>query len=84
MKDAQVHALFDELSKIGGLGADLRMKGIGGVTRPPEPTEDSKNNAFSSLKNSQSVGAFHNVAKPKNLIKPGPTIQQVAPTPQPV
>lgn len=84
MTGVQIRALFDELTKIAGLGADLRMKGIGGVTRPPEPTEDSKNTAFSSLRNSQSVGAFHNVAKPKNLIKPGPTIQQVSPTPQPV
>jgi len=84
MNDVQLTAFIDELDKIAGLGADLRMKGIGGVTRPPEPTEESKGTAFTALKNSQSVAKFTDIAKPKNLVKPGPSIQQVAPTPQPV
>lgn len=75
-------AFFDELEKIGGLGADLRMKGLGGVRRPPEPTELSKSTAFSQLKNSQKVGKFQNVAKPTTLVKPGPSIHQLSATPQ--
>jgi hypothetical protein len=74
-------AFLDELEKIGGLGADLRMKGLGNTTRPPEPTEDSKNSAFQSLASSQKVGKFQNFAKPQNLVKPGPSIHQLSATP---
>lgn len=76
-----IEAFLDELQKIAGLGADLRMKGLGGVTRPPEPTEESKSNAFNQLKNSQKVGKFQNVAKPTTLVKPGPSIHQLSATP---
>jgi len=82
MSPVSLTAFLDELEKIGGLGADLRMKGIGGVTRPPEPTEESKSHAFQSLENSQKVGKFQNFAQPKNLVKPGPSIQQISATPQ--
>ena len=82
MISPHVAAFFDELEKIAALGADLRMKGLGGVKRPPEPTELSKGNAFNSLKNSQNVGTFRNVAQPKNLVKPGPSIHQLSATPQ--
>jgi len=81
MTPRTIGAFFEELEKIGGLGADLRMKGLGGVTRPPEPTEESKNNAFTQLKNSQKVGKFQNVVKPTTLVKPGPSIQQLSATP---
>ena len=82
MTPRQLASFLSELEKIGGLATDLRMKGLGGVTRPPEPTEDSKSNAFNALKNSQDVGKFNSVAKPKNLVKPGPSIHQLSPTPQ--
>jgi hypothetical protein len=81
MSPQVVTAFLDELEKIGALGVDLRTKGLGGVTRPPEPTEDSKSNAFNQLKNSQSVGAFKNTAKPTTLVKPGPSINQLSATP---
>ena len=82
MSPRSIASFLDELEKIGALGADLRMKGLGGVTRPPEPTEESKGNAFNQLKNSQTVGKFTNVAKPTTLVKPGPSIQQLSATPQ--
>jgi hypothetical protein len=81
MNSSCVAALLDELSKIAALGTDLRMRGLGGVRRPPEPTEESKNNAFNQLKNSQNVGKFQNMAQPKNLVKPGPSIRQLSATP---
>jgi hypothetical protein len=69
------------IGKTAALATDLRMKGLGGVKRPPEPTEDSKGQAFSLLKNSQKPGSFTNMATPKTLIKPGPSISQVATNP---
>lgn len=82
MKSYALRSFFDELEKMGGLGADLRMKGLGGVRRPPEPTELSKGNAFSQLKNSQKVGKFQNTVKPTTLVKPGPSIHQLSATPR--
>lgn len=81
MSPLSLTAFLDELEKIGGLGADLRMKGLGDTMRPPEPTEESKNHAFQSLENSQKVGKFQNFAKPHNLVKPGPSIHQISATP---
>ena len=74
----------DEFEKSAALGMDLRQNGNGGVKRPNFDTEDSKATSFGLLRNSQAVGTFKNVAKPHNLVKPGPSIQQVAPTPNPL
>jgi len=74
----------DEFEKIAALGTDLRQNGLGGVKRPNFETEESKRTAFGLLRNSQAVGKFKNVAKPTTLVKPGPSVQQVAPTPNPL
>ena len=74
----------DEFEKQAALGMDLRQNGMGGTKRPNFDTEDSKATSFGLLRNSQAVGKFNNVAKPHNLVKPGPSIQQVAPTPTPL
>lgn len=65
--------------KLGAMAGDLRMKGLGGVKRPPFPTEDSKRHAFGMLRNAQKPGIFTAKAEPKNLIKPGPSFSQLAP-----
>lgn len=69
------------MRKAAAMAADLRMKGLGKVTRPPFATEDSKRFAFNQLKNSKSPGYFTTHTQPKHLRRPGPSIQQVAPTP---
>lgn len=74
----------EEFEKQAALGADLRIKGLGGVKRPPFPTEGTKNTAFGLLRNSQKPTQFKGMAKPSTLVKPGPSIQQVAPTPTPL
>ncbi|CAB4130938.1 hypothetical protein UFOVP276_141 [uncultured Caudovirales phage] len=71
----------DEFEKAAALGMDLRQNGNGGVKRPNFDTEDSKATSFGLLRNSQAVGKFPNIAKPHNLVKPGPSVQQIAPTP---
>jgi len=49
-KTAMLAGFFDELSKLSAMGMDLRMKGPGGVKRPPFPTEGSKALANQKLK----------------------------------
>jgi hypothetical protein len=71
----------DTMRKIAAMAADLRMKGLGGVKRPPFATEDSKQFAFNQLKNSKSPGYFTTQTQQKHLKRPGPSIEQVAPTP---
>jgi hypothetical protein len=46
----------ENLEKKSALGMDLRLKGPGGIRRPPFATEGAKSQAFSSLKQSQKVG----------------------------
>lgn len=70
-----------EMRKIAAMAADLRMKGLGGVPRPPFPTEDSKAMALNKFKSSAKPGKFMNVAKPKTLIKPGPSLKSIAAVP---
>ena len=70
-----------EFEKAAALGVDLRQKGLGGVKRPSFETEDSKQHAFSMLKNTQDVGKFTNMTKPSTLVKPGPSIKQVSTLP---
>jgi hypothetical protein len=70
-----------EFEKAAALGVDLRQKGLGGVKRPSFETEDSKQHAFSMLKNTQDVGKFNNMTKPSTLVKPGPSIKQVSTLP---
>ena len=70
------------MRKVAAMAADLRMKGLGGVKRPPFATEDSKQFAFNQLKNSKAPGYFTTQTQYKHLRRPGPTIQQVAATPR--
>jgi hypothetical protein len=70
-----------EFEKAAALGVDLRQKGLGGVKRPSFETEDSKQHAFSMLKNTQDAGRFTNMTKPSTLVKPGPSIKQVSTLP---
>jgi len=63
--------------KEAALGGDLRRNGIGGVKRPPFPTEDSKRHSFSMLRNARQPGLFTAKTEAKNLMKPGPSISQV-------
>jgi hypothetical protein len=60
------------------MAGDLRRLGLGGVKRPPFPTEDSKRQAFNMLRNSKQPGLFTAKTEAKNLMKPGPSISQVA------
>ena len=66
-----------EQKKLAALGGDLRRKGIGGVKRPPFPTEDTKRHAFNMLRNAKQPGMFTAKTEAKNLMKPGPSISQV-------
>lgn len=70
-----------EFEKAAALGVDLRQKGLGGIKRPSFETEDSKQHSFGLLKNTQDVGKFTNMTKPSTLVKPGPSIKQVATIP---
>jgi len=64
--------------KLGAMAGDLRRVGLGGVKRPPFPTEDSKRHLFNMLRNSKQPGLFTAKVEAKNLMKPGPSISQVA------
>lgn len=69
------------IRKVAAMAGDLRMKGLGGVKRPPFPTEDSKNYSSNLLKNSFKPGQFKTHTQPKHLVRPGPSIQQAATLP---
>lgn len=73
-------AFWDELTKIGAMAGDLRMK-TPGIKLTNAPTEDSKQFAFKQLRNSGKPGKFLNKSEPRTLTKPGPSIKQVAPLP---
>ena len=72
--------LQNPMRKAAAMAADLRVKGLGGVKRPPFPTEGSKSVAFGMLNNSQRQSQFAGAATPKTLTKPGPTIKQLTPS----
>ena len=71
-----------EGNKVAAMAGDLRIKnpGMGHLTNPP--TEGSKGFAFKQLTNSAKPGKFLNKTEPKHLIKPGPSIKQIAPLPR--
>lgn len=69
------------MRKIAAMAADLRMKGLGGVKRPPFATEDSKRFSFQQLSNAKAPGNFTTQTQPKHLRRPGPSISQVASLP---
>ena len=69
------------IRKVASLAGDLRMNGLGGVKRPPFPTEDSKRVARTQFTRAQKPGAFSGYAKPQNLLKPGPSLTSVASIP---
>jgi hypothetical protein len=70
------------IRKVASLAGDLRMNGLGGVKRPPFPTEDSKRFASTLIDRSKKPGEFTGYAKPKNLLKPGPALSSVATMPR--
>lgn len=70
------------IRKIAAMATDLRMTGIGGVKRPPFPTEDSKQQAFQQFQNSQKPGRFTTHTQAKHLRGPGASISQIAPLPR--
>jgi hypothetical protein len=69
------------IRKVASLAGDLRMKGLGGVKRPPFPTEDSKRFASNLIDRAKKPGDFSGYSKPKTLLKPGPSISSVATMP---
>jgi hypothetical protein len=70
------------IRKIAAMATDLRRKGIGGVARPPFPTEDSKSFAEKQFNKSQKPGAFATgMTQPKHLVKPGPSIGMLSSAP---
>jgi len=70
-----------KMRKVAALAGDLRRLGIGGVKRPPFPTQGSLAIPTQNLKKSQNLGKFWGSTKPKDLIKPGPSIAQVSTEP---
>ena len=70
------------LSKNAAMAGDLRTLGLGGVKRPPFPTEGSKSLAFKQFRASTKPGKFTNVTQPKHLVRPGPSISQTATLPK--
>ena len=70
------------IRKVAAMAGDLRMHGLGGVKRPPFPTEDSKRFANNLMDRSKKPGEFMGYTKPKTLIKPGPALSSVATMPR--
>lgn len=70
------------MRKIAAMATDLRRTGLGGVKRPPFPTEDSKQHAFQQFQTSQKPGMFTTHTQAKHLRGPGASIPQVAPMPR--
>ena len=68
----------EAMRKVAALAGDLRRLGMAGVKRPAFPTAGSLSQATQSLKKSQNLGKFFGSVKPKDLIKPGPSIAQVS------
>lgn len=78
------HEAAKEILKQGAMAAspgDLRRTGIGGVKRPPFPTEGSKQLAYQKIDNAQMPGKFTAATQPKHLRAPGPSIKHVSATP---
>jgi hypothetical protein len=80
LKRQEKHA--EAIRKIAAMATDLRMTGIGGVKRPPFPTEDSKQQAFQKFQNAQQPGKFTTHTQAKHLRGPGAAIPQIAPLPR--
>jgi hypothetical protein len=70
------------IRKVAAMATDLRRTGIGGVKRPPFPTEDSKQQAFQTFQNAQQPGKFTTHTQAKHLRGPGASIPQIAPLPR--
>lgn len=80
--EGQLHREKGEFKKIGAMAGDLRRKGLGGVNEPPFPTEDSKQVAEQQLVNAQKPASFATHTMPRHLVRPGPSINQVATLPR--
>ena len=78
---AKSGGVADMFLKVAAMATDLRTTGIGGVKRPPMPTEDSKQKAFQSFENSTKPGKFLSSTQPRHLRAPGPSIKQVSALP---
>jgi hypothetical protein len=53
-------AFLNQVEKTAALAGDLRKTGEAGVKRPPFPTEDAKQMAYSQLKSARNVAKFKN------------------------
>ena len=80
--EGQLQREKGEFHKTSAMAGDLRRNGIGGVPEPPFPTEDSKRKAFGQLSSSMKPATFGTQTQPKNLIRPGPSINQIATLPR--
>jgi hypothetical protein len=69
----------EDPEKLAAMATDLRELGIGGVKRPPFPTEDSKRLALNTFNSAKKPGLFKTHTEPKHLSRPGPTLSQIAP-----
>lgn len=58
-----------DLQKHAAMGMDLRLKGPGGIKRPPFPTEGAKTHAFKKLQQSQKIGQTASIKPPKPAIR---------------
>jgi len=79
---SQLQTEKGEFKKTGAMAADLRRKGLGGVTEPPFPTEDSKQTAENQLATTQQQASFGTHTLPRHLVRPGPSINQTAAVPR--
>jgi len=68
-----------DVTKMGAVGGDLRLNGLGGVKRPPFPTDDSVRRQSLNLSRQQNVGKFKERVSERMLSPDGPSITQSAP-----
>jgi len=67
--ERQMSRIEMDLQKHAAMGMDLRLKGPGGVKRPPFPTEGAKTHAFKKLQQSQKIGQTASIKPPKPAIR---------------
>lgn len=80
-RELQKEGVANTFLKVAAMATDLRTTGLGGVKRPPMPTEDSKQKAFKAFENSTKPGKFLSSTQPRHLRAPGPSIKQVSALP---
>jgi len=70
----------DVMPKQAGIAGDLRRSGLGGVKRPPFPTDDSTKPQQLNIKRQNNVARFKERTSDKMLRPDGPSVAQLAPT----